>query len=433
MPKLRDYILILLFLGIIFTTYWFLEISIYLLIIFSAISITVILLYAKSRILRSNGSFGKWVRTRKMKGPRVLVVEDKSPHAGVVKRELKTAGYDSKDLVHITSEESDLEILRKKAFDLVFLDLSLFERKVPNVLKRITKMGLDIPVIMITGQESARAAMKATELGSYDYILKSDLLNPKQAAAMLGVTHQTIQSYIYTGRLKTYSTTGGHHRIRREDIIELGFLKDWPSRDQIYRGYIDTLRALADALDVRDGIVSGHSRRVADYVASLTEFMGISAEEQENIKLASLIHDVGKIFISERILSKPGKLTNKEHSLIRQHPEMGERIVNGVQLLKGTKVLIRHHHERFDGKGYPDGLAGEKIPLGAKIISLAGAFDCMTSNCTYQPKKSVDQAIDEIKQYAGTQFDPEVVRIFLKNMDKVVRHSFVGSQQEMNN
>ncbi len=433
MPKLRDYILILLFLGIISATYWFLEISIYLLIISSAISITIILLYAKSRILRSNGSFRKWVRTRKIKGPRVLVVEDKASHAGVIKRELKTAGYDSKDLVHITSEESDLEILRKKAFDLVFLDLSLSGRNVPNVLKRMTEMGLDIPVIMITGQESARAAMKATELGSYDYILKSDLLSPKQAAAMLGVTYQTIQSYIYTGRLKTYSTTGGHHRIRREDIIELGFLKDWPSRDQIYRGYIDTLKALANALDARDGIVFGHSRRVADYAGSLTEFMGISTDEQENIKLASLMHDVGKVFVSEKILSKPGKLTNKEHSLIRQHPKMGESIVSGVQLLKGTKFLIRHHHERFDGKGYPDGLSGEEIPLGAKIISLAGAFDCMTSDCTYQPKKSVDQAIDEIKKYAGTQFDPEVVRVFLKNMDEVIRRSCVGLRQELNN
>jgi len=292
---------------------------------------------------------------------------------------------------------------------------------VVDVLKRVRETNLDIPVFLITGQESVRVAVKAMELGSYDYILKSDLLSPKQAAAMLGVTYQTIQNYIYTGRLKSYKTPGGRHRIRREDIMSLGFLEERPTRRELYRIYIETLGAFTDALDARNGIASGHSRRVGHYVVALTEKMGISGEEQESIKLAALLHDVGKVFIGDRTLSKPGKLTDQERYLIRQHPEMGERLVSGVEFLKGRKSLIRYHHERFDGKGYPDGLSGEEIPLGARMISLAESFDCITSDCTYRHAKSLGEAIDEVEICAGTQFDPEIVGVFLENRDEVAR------------
>ena len=291
-------------------------------------------------------------------------------------------------------------------------------------------MALDIPKIMATDQETAEIATKAIDIGASVNISKSEILTPRQVAAILGVSCQTIKNYIYRGRLRTYKTPGGHHRIRREDLINLGYLEDGPSKEEmvdryneLYHGYISTLRALTSALDARDGIASGHSRRVANYTASLTEALGISEEEQESIKLAALLHDIGKIFIMEQILSKPGRLTDQDRYAIRRHPEMGEIVVNGVEMLKRTKPVIRHHHERFDGKGYPDGLSGEEIPLGARMIAIAGAFDCITSECTFQPTRDLEEAIDEIERHAGTQFDPEIVRIFLENRDEVVREN----------
>ena len=289
-------------------------------------------------------------------------------------------------------------------------------------------MALDIPKIMATDQETAEIATKAIDIGSSINISKSEILTPRQVAAILGVSCQTIKNYIYRGRLRTYKTPGGHHRIRREDLINLGYLEDGTSKEEmvdryneLYHGYISTLRALTSALDTRDGIASGHSRRVANYTVSLTEALGISEEEQESIKLAALLHDIGKIFIMEQILSKPGRLTDQDRYAIRRHPEMGEIVVNGVEMLKRTKPLIRHHHERFDGKGYPDGLSGVEIPLGARMIAIAGAFDCITSECTFQPKRDLEEAIDEIKNHAGTQFDPAIVGVFLENIDEVVR------------
>ena len=372
---------------------------------------------------------------KKKRALKVLLIEDDLSHAEMIKRELKRAGSDSKDVVHATSGERGLEVLREEAFDLVLLDYSLPAMDGLDVLRRMSDMDLDIPVVMITGHGSERVAAQAMRLGAHDYISKSDLFSPKQAAALLGVTGQTIKNYIHSGRLKAQRTPGGHHRIRREEIMKLGFLEDGPSKeemvesyDKLYQEYIRTLEALTGALDKRDGIDSGHSRRVANLAAPLAEIMGVSHEEREHIKLAALLHDVGKVLLNDQILSKPGKLTDQEYYFIRQHPEMGQGIVGEVEFLKETTLYIRHHHERFDGKGYPDGLSGEEIPLGARMISLVEAFDCMTSDCTFQRARSLEEAVDEIEKHGGTQFDPEIVRVFLgeivtKLRDRVVEAS----------
>jgi excisionase family DNA binding protein/putative nucleotidyltransferase with HDIG domain len=253
---------------------------------------------------------------------------------------------------------------------------------------------------------------------------QADLVSAREAAKILGVTVQTIKNYIYRGKMKSYKTPGGHHRILREDIMNFGPLEDKPSRDEmmesyneLYQGYIDTLQTLTNALDARDGIVSGHSRRVAEYASSMARPLGFSQEEIHLIELAGLLHDVGKIMISEHILGKPGKLTDQEFYQIQQHPLMGERIVQEVNFLRETGPFIRHHHERFDGKGYPDGLTGEDIPLQARILFLAEAFDCVRSDSSFHQGLPLDRSVDVITRESDAQFDPEIVRVFLNSLD----------------
>jgi len=251
----------------------------------------------------------------------------------------------------------------------------------------------------------------------------TDLIRTKQAAHLLGVTVQTVKNYIYSGKLKSYRTLGGHHRIMISDLQELASTRTHPSRKELleqygslYRGYIDTIGALLNALDARDGIASGHSKRVANYACAIGTAMNLAPESQRTLELAALLHDVGKIMISEQILGKPGRLTDQETYIIRQHPEMGEKIVGEVEFLKETKPFIRHHHERFDGSGYPDHLSGENIPLGARIIFIAEVFDSIRSESPYRHSRDLEEAIGEMERCAGTQFDPQILRIFIEHM-----------------
>jgi len=255
---------------------------------------------------------------------------------------------------------------------------------------------------------------------------QSEMVSAREAAKILGVTVQTIKNYIYRGKMKSYKTPGGHHRIHREDLRRFGPLEDKPSREQVmesynalYEGYVTTIEALTGALDARDGIVSGHSRRVAEHASLMARVLGFSQEEIRLVELAGLLHDVGKIMISEHILGKPGRLTDQEFYQIQQHPAMGERIVEGVDFLKGTGSFIRHHHERFDGKGYPDGLAGEKIPLQARILFVAETFDCLRSDSSFHQGLPIDRSIDVIRREVDAQFDPEIVRTFLDTLNSL--------------
>ncbi|NIS59764.1 MAG: HD domain-containing protein [Proteobacteria bacterium] len=265
----------------------------------------------------------------------------------------------------------------------------------------------------------------------------TDLIKTKQAAQLLGVTVQTVKNYIYSGKLKSYRTLGGHHRIMISDLQDLASIRSHPCRkdlleqyDLLYRGYIDTVGALLKALDARDGIASGHSRRVANYACAIGRAVGFPPQSQRTLELAALLHDIGKIMISEQILGKPGKLTDQETYFIRQHPEMGEKIVGEVEFLKETKPFIRHHHERFDGLGYPDGLAGEGIPLGARIIFMAEVFDTLRSDSSYHKSWDLKETLGEMELGSGTQFDPDILRTFIENVGKNSLNG-LGSPKEL--
>ena len=250
------------------------------------------------------------------------------------------------------------------------------------------------------------------------------LISMKQAAHFLAVTVQTVKNYIYWGKLKSYKTPGGQHRVLISDLQDLAHIERSPSReelleqrDRLYRDYVDTIGALLNALDTRDGIAEGHSRRVANYTCVIGGGMGLPLTSLRALELAALLHDVGKIMIDEGILGKPGKLTEQETYIVRQHPVIGETIVGEVEFLGEIMRFIRHHHERFDGMGYPDGLAGEAIPLEARIIFIAEAFDCLMSDTAYRASRDFEEVLGEMEEGSGTQFDPHILGIFMDNVN----------------
>jgi excisionase family DNA binding protein len=262
-------------------------------------------------------------------------------------------------------------------------------------------------------------------------LITREILNTREAASLLKVTTQTIKNYIYSGKLKAIKTPGGHHRVRRVDLEGIGFISEEDnyqvpltpadmlnSYETMIKTLVSTIEAFTKALDMRDVIFTGHSARVDNISSSIGKSMGLSGKELQDLKLASLLHDVGKVGISESILGKPGQLTDQEFFLIKQHPEIGGKIVGGIEQLRSVASTIRHHHEKFDGSGYPDGLAGSEIELYARIISVVETYDFMRSDLSFRKAVSVEDTLREIKTCSGTQFDPEVVEHFVAMVGK---------------
>lgn len=178
--------------------------------------------------------------------------------------------------------------------------------------------------------------------------------------------------------------------------------------------YLNTIEALVQALEAKDPYTSGHSARVAKLAVSIAEGIKMSEEKIEFLKYAAVLHDVGKIGVSEIILNKEGELLDVEWEAIRSHPVIGQTIIKGIKFLFDIGQVVRHHHERIDGKGYPDGISGEQIPLESRIIAVADTYDAITSDRSYRKGSSHDEAVAELKRVAGTQLDPELVEVFCR-------------------
>ncbi len=185
-----------------------------------------------------------------------------------------------------------------------------------------------------------------------------------------------------------------------------------PDRAARYRA----AASLAKAVDARDAYTGSHSERVSELAARVATKLGLDAEQVELTRLAGSLHDLGKLAIPEEILRKPGELTDSERLVLERHPQIGFRMLDSLGVDPVADVVL-YHHERWDGAGYPDGKRGEEIPLGARIIFVADAFDAMTSDRVYRPRRSEEDALAELERCAGTQFDPSIVSAFAEEMN----------------
>jgi putative nucleotidyltransferase with HDIG domain len=175
---------------------------------------------------------------------------------------------------------------------------------------------------------------------------------------------------------------------------------------------VTILLALSRAIEARDPYSSGHAARVTALAEAVAERLGWDEERRELLRTAAALHDIGKLTVSERVLRKPGPLTEDELSEVRAHPETGARMVGLIRKLREAVPAVRHHHERWDGHGYPTGSAGERIPIEARVLAVADAFDAMTSHRPYRRALPAAHALSELRRCAGTQFDPEIVQVF---------------------
>jgi len=188
------------------------------------------------------------------------------------------------------------------------------------------------------------------------------------------------------------------------------------------RAYLQTVRALALVVEAKDASTGQHIERCRVYGMALLAEMGL-ADENREAEFGFLLHDFGKVGIPEQVLNKPGPLTAAEWRVMRTHPVIGYQLVADIPFLRTAALVVRHHHEMFDGTGYPEGLRGEEIPLAARTFAVVDAFDAMTADRPYRPALALDEAVFELERMAGTQFDPEVVRVFAPICERLVSRS----------
>lgn len=276
--------------------------------------------------------------------------------------------------------------------------------------------------------ESALAQRFAGEVLDRETIIRED--RPSQDADGGSPADREIENlaafpiYIrdnFSGVVVCTNRDGGFEEIEDEVLLALGdhagaVLDNARLHDELRSGYLSTVRMLADAIEVKDPFLRIHSDEVSAYVAAVADRLALDPRRREELIFASLLHDIGKIGISERILLKPGPLTQEERSVVELHPRIGCRLIEQVPALASMAEAILHHHERFDGEGYPSRIAGEQIPLEARIICVADCFSAMTSARPYREAMSAEEACSELERCAGTQFDPTVVRAFTEEV-----------------
>ncbi len=336
---------------------------------------------------------------------RILVVDDEEPIREIVASMLGTAGYACKQAA---SGMEALSVLTSgEEFELMLSDLMMADLDGIGLLERTKEKYPDMPVVMVTAVHDISVALAAIRNGAYDYLLK-----PFEREQLLNTVSRALENRRLKVENRTYQTNLESLVKARTDQLQAAMAS-------LERSYDITLEALGDALDLKDAETEGHSKRVTAFTIAIAKNMGLPREQIAVIARGAFLHDFGKMAIPDAILRKPGKLTKEEMEVMQEHAYLGYQMLKKIPFLAEASEIVYSHQEKFDGTGYPRGLRGEQIPLGARIFSVADTLDAITSDRPYRPRQSLQAAREEIEKWSGRQFDPEVVRVFLEMPDTI--------------
>jgi putative nucleotidyltransferase with HDIG domain len=270
-----------------------------------------------------------------------------------------------------------------------------------TLLKRVKATNPKMMVIMVTAFPEIDLAVEAVHLGAYDFIIKP---------ADLDLVTLSVKKALEKKRLEEEIVA---YRSHLERLVEERTTKLQQAYRILKKAHLDSVKVLVEAIDAKDPYTRGHSDRVTRMSLKIAFQLGFAEERLESLEYGALLHDIGKIGIKDEVLQKPGTLDSGEYQYIQEHPLIGVKIIEGLDFFKDKIPMIRHHHEHYDGSGYPDGLLGEAIPLEARIIAVSDAFDAMTSARPHRGMMPLQDVLMELEKCKGTQFDPKVLEIFL--------------------
>ncbi|MEW6735369.1 MAG: HD domain-containing phosphohydrolase [Acidobacteriota bacterium] len=334
---------------------------------------------------------------------RVLIIDDEAACRLLLREWLESCGY----RCHQASDGIEgLNRALDEEWDLILSDIVMPGLTGIELAKVVKKFKSTVPVIMISGERKSTTVQTAFREGAYDFIFKPFDMDELE---------MTIVRAMERSRL---ARENEQYKFSLEQRVA-------EQAEKIRTLTLGSILALARALEAKDPYTNGHSQRVAEYGVLIAQQIGLDYQTHERVRVAGQLHDIGKIGLRESILNKPDRLTDEEYEVVYQHTVIGSEILKAV--ITDTCIIcgVRHHHERFDGNGYPDRLAGGKIVLEARILAVADTYDAMTTNRAYRPGKSYDKALAELERCTGTQFDPMVVNAFARipydKIDKILQ------------
>lgn len=322
---------------------------------------------------------------------RILVVDDEELIRNLFSKTFSFLGYECDT---VDNGFSCIEKIQTgEEYDLVLLDIHMPRINGIDTLKNLKLISPYVSVVMVSGSRDNEHVKEALKEGAYDYVFK-----PFDIEELKNVVERAIERSNLIRENRDYQ-----HNLEQKVVTQT---------KELINLYADTLEAMVLALDLREKETGYHSYRVTEYALTLGRAMGLSEKELSTIAKGALLHDIGKIGVPDNILLKPGKLTEEEWAVMKKHPEHGFELLKKIEFLEDASRIVLHHHEHYNGNGYPGGLSGRDIPLGARIFSVVDAFDAITSNRVYRKASSFDDAREIIKNESGMQFDPAIVELF---------------------
>lgn len=340
---------------------------------------------------------------------KILIADDDDLVREAVEKILTMFGHQ----VIAVANGSEAVQTASKHIDVVILDINMPGMDGFEAMNAINAKDLDLPIIFLTGAGSMEYAVKAINLGAYDFITKPiedlDIFNIKVKRAV---------------EKKMFLTKEKAHKINLEREVKLK-TRELAEKNILLEEYshnleistINTMLSLQKALEEKDQYTAGHTTRVTHYTMMISKAMKLNQGERLILKRACGVHDIGKLVIDLNYIQKPGPLNDEEWSSMKRHPEVGANIIAPLTFLTKEMFIVRHHHERLDGKGYPDGLAGDQIDILTRIVTVADSYDAMTSKRSYKQNMSTRESIEEMRKCAGSQFDPDVVEALVKMLE----------------
>lgn len=330
----------------------------------------------------------KNMQTQNQSGYKILAVDDEIGIVDSLSIFLKRSGY---NFTGITDPQEAIELVKKEHFDLMILDFIMSPVHGDQVVEEIRKFNKELYIILLTGHKDLAPPLDTIRrLDIQGYCEKSDKFDQ-----LLLLIESGIKSISQMNLIKNINT-------ELQDTYE-----------KLEKAYLEIIETLRYTVEAKDPYTRGHSDRVSQYAVLLGKYLNLPETDLKNLQIGGLFHDIGKIGVPDNILLKETKLTDDEYSEIKNHPTIGAHILSTATIFKDIIPIVKHHHEKFDGTGYPSRLAGNDIPYLARITAVADTFDAMTSKRTYRDALPIEIVKEEFRKNIGTQFDPDITLVFL--------------------